>query len=259
MDHFLRAAREASARLGSREAAIRAGYRRLGPDFPGMGEHWVHPQLVVRGVLDAASPPVLSFVEVDGVPVLVGLAYALPRAPGEEPPETPFGRDAWHDHSGAVDEETLLLSHPSSMHGSGGGYRLSMVHVWTGLENPDGILAQNNWALPYFRVGLGAPAASASEAARGVSLARGGRGFYERLIARAASLTPEEEARVVRVLAEHAERAEREIASRRGATLGAAGEAEMVDAFAALWSDFWTAVSAEVRPETWSALSTLAR
>jgi hypothetical protein len=258
LEAFVRLARDASARFASREDAIRAGYRRLGPDFPGMGEHWVHPQLVVRGVLDGAAPPVLSYIERDGVPVLVGLAYTLPLGPDEEPPEAPFGRAAWHDHSGAVDEETLLISHPSSMHGSGAGYRLSMVHVWTGLENADGILAQNNWALPFFRVGLEAPPGAGSEAARGASLARGGRAFYERLIARAADLSPDEEERIGLVLDDFSARAERAIASGGGAGPDPR-DAGPAQAFAALWADFWVAVRAEVRPESWMALEMLAR
>lgn len=258
MEAFLRLAREASARFASRQDAIRAGYRRLGPDFPGMGEHWVHPQLVVRGVLDGAAPPVLSYIERDGVPVLVGLAYTLPLGPDEEPPEAPFGRGAWHDHSRAVDDETLLLSHPSSMHGSGARYRLSMVHVWTGLENADGILAQNNWALPFFRVGLEAPPGAGSEAARGVSLARGGRAFYERLITRAAELSRHEEERIGLVLDDFSARAELAIVSGGGAGPDPP-DADPADVFAALWADFWAAVRAEVRPETWTALEILAR
>ena len=249
---FVSAATEATRRFADRSQAIRAGYRKLGPDFPGMGEHWVHPGRIVRGVLDAVAPPVLSYVEIDGEPVLVGLAFTLPLGADEAPPAEPLGVEVWHDHSGAVDEETLLLNHPSSMHDDPGGPRLSMVHVWTDLENPDGVLAQNNWRLPWVRVGLDPPEEPAMEAARGVSLAYGGRDFYRELIGRAAELTPGEEEAVEAALETWSGRAEALADARR-----ADGEAG-TDGFASAWRGFWDAVRAGVGSEAWVRLAPLA-
>ena len=251
---FVDSATLATRRFADRRQAIRAGYRRLGPDFPGMGEHWIHPGRIVRGVLDPSRPSVLSYVEMEGEPVLVGLAFTLPLGPEDAPPTEPFGVDVWHDHSGAVDEETLLLNHPSSMHDDPEGPRLSMVHVWTDLENPDGVLAQNNWRLPWIRVGLAPPHAS-MEAARGVSLAYGGRAFYAELIRRAADLTPAESEAVAATLDRHASEAERRIELARDAA-----EARVADPsiFADLWRSFWDGVRDEVRPDTWRHLAPLA-
>jgi Arc/MetJ family transcription regulator len=58
-----------------------------------------------------------------------------------------------------------------------------MVHVWVGLPNPDGTLAQNNWILPFLRTGLPLPARTTSQAARALSLSTStGRAFYEQLL-----------------------------------------------------------------------------
>jgi hypothetical protein len=250
---FLEGARAAAERFRDRDEAIRRGYRRLGPDFPGMGEHWIHPGILVRGVLDPEVPGVLCFVERDGRAHLVGLAYALPLGPHDDPPERPFGREVWHDHVGAVDEEVLLLNHPSTHHGGGDGHRLTMVHVWMPLENPDGILAQNNWALPFWRLGLEAPGAPSPEAARGVSLARGGRDYYAELLRRAAPLSPREEAAVDEAIRRHADRAERAV----DAALATGGRVDRPEEFAEIWGAFWDEVRAGVGSGAWEGLRPL--
>jgi hypothetical protein len=246
----------ATRRFRTRSEAIRSGYRRLGPDFPGMGEHWVHTGRIVAGALDPALPPVLSYVVVKGEARLVGVAFTLPLAPGEEPPAAPFGVDVWHDHSGAVDEETLLLNHPSSMHEGGGGFRLSMVHVWTDVENPDGPLAQNNWRLPWIRVGLTPPIHPDAEAARGLSLAYGGRDFYRALVRRATELDAGEEAGVRKALDTWARAVEAQVEQALTQSHeGIVEESALVDA----WRGLWTEIRSRVRPETWEPLEALAR
>jgi hypothetical protein len=252
---FIESTVSATRPFTSRSEAIRAGYRRLGPDFPGMGEHWVHTGRIVAGTLDPSRPSVLSYVVVEDVPLLVGVAFTLPLAPDEEPPSRPFGPEVWHDHSGGVDEETLLLNHPASMHDAPGGFRLSMVHVWTDVQNPDGTLAQNNWRLPWIRLGLEPPDHPSPEAARGLSLAHGGREFYGTLVRRAAELDPGEDALLTTVLARHAAAVEERVTLARSAgTEGALDET----ALAAAWEAFWEEVRAGVRPETWAALEGLA-
>lgn len=206
-DSFVVAAREASLAFADRRDAIRQGYRKVGPDFPGMGEHWVHPSLLVSGRLDPAHPPVLSYVDLNGEPVLVGLAFALPLRPGESPPDGPLSPDLWHDHSGDVDEETLLLNSSSSMaHPDREEPRLSMVHVWTGVPNPAGLFAQNNWTLPFVRAGVPVPDSIHVQAARGISLSGDGATFYAALVRRAVPLEPHEEKAITSLLAQHAAR-----------------------------------------------------
>lgn len=180
---FLQDLSESGRRFEDVRVAVAEGYRKLGPDFPGMGEHWVHPGLVIAGELDPAHPPVIGYTMVHGERRLVSFAYTRVLGPDESPPDAPFPHPAWHDHTGGVDEESLLLSGPMSMDEGGGGFRLSMVHVWLGVENPDGVLAQNNWMLPFLRAGVASPHHASSEAARALSLAtRDGMAFYDQLL-----------------------------------------------------------------------------
>jgi hypothetical protein len=181
---FVRLAREAAERYEARSTAIADGYRRVGPDFPAMGEHWVQPGRLVSGRVDPASPPILSYVEVQGRPRLVGVAYAVPLAPGQSPP--PFPRpDAWHDHTGTVDQESLLVG-PLGAGPEAGGSQLAMLHVWIPADNPAGVFAQHNWSLPLIRLGLEGGTAPPEHAARSLSLLNGGAGYYTRLLTAAA-------------------------------------------------------------------------
>ena len=179
---FIAAARLAGRRLEDPGVAIAEGYRKLGPDFPGMGEHWINPGLVIAGELDPERPPVLCYTTIGSERRLIALAFTRVLGPDEDPPDGPLPADAWHDHTGGVDEESLLLTGPVSMDTAGQGFRLAMVHVWIPEENPAGVFAQNNWALPFLRAGLAVPPSMSREAARALSLSGDGTAFYEHLL-----------------------------------------------------------------------------
>jgi hypothetical protein len=251
---FLDEARAAADRLARLETAIAEGYRRLGPSFPGMGEHWVHPGRVVEGRIDPRRPAVVCYVRVDDQPRLTSLAFTLPLDPDEKPPASPFGREAWHDHAHTVDEESLLLAHPASVHDAVGP-RLSMVHVWIWPENPDGVLAQNNWRLPFAVAGLPVDALDPSvDAARAVSLWTAEAGYYEELFRAAANPTPDERAALLALLVEHRRLAGGWLARR--ADTGRPGSPPLSDA-AAIWSSLWDRIEADVSPGTWRQLAPL--
>jgi hypothetical protein len=189
---FLDAAARASEQYADRAVAIRQGYRKVGPDFPGMGEHWVQPGRLVSGRFVAEAPPILTYATIDGQPVLTGVAYALPLAPGESPPAFPRG-DHWHDHAASVDEESLLIAplaaarahaHGNTVHAP----RLAMLHAWLWSPNPDGVFAQDNWALPYLRLGLDPPPHIDRDAARALSFLNGGDDYYRALFRAAVPL-----------------------------------------------------------------------
>lgn len=187
---FLARARDGTAQFRDRRAAIAVGYRRFGMDFPSMGEHWVNPGLVMAGRFDAARPAMLSYVVIDGQPVLAGVVYAIPLAAGENPPPVPGGEGMWHEHNGTVDEESLLpehnnaedqpLDHDRSPTG-GTGTRLAVLHVWIGVPNPAGVFTAENWALPFARLGIAVPASVPVGAARALSLASGANEYYSAL------------------------------------------------------------------------------
>lgn len=181
LNQFLAQARAGTDQFRERSAAIAAGYRRLGMDFPSMGEHWVNPGLVLEGHFDASRPAMLSYVEIEGKPVLTGVVYAIPLAPGEKPPAIPGSAGMWHEHNGTVDEESMLPEHHSehlSASANTAGTRLAILHAWTGVSNPAGIFEAENWALPFARLGLTISTSFPTGAARALSLLTGGEEYY---------------------------------------------------------------------------------
>lgn len=179
---FVAAARAKTERYADRSAAIVAGFRRLGRDFPSMGEHWAHPGKVIAGRFDIGDPAMLTYASIDGKPVLLGVVYAIPLEPGEHPPEIPGGGNPWHEHNGTVDEESFLPEHGNDQSQSQAGTRLAIMHVWTLLPNPHGPFAAENWALPFARLHLDAPLDVPEPVARALSLASGSAEFYSNLL-----------------------------------------------------------------------------
>jgi len=246
---FLEEAAAAAERYSDRREAIADGFRRIGPDFPGMGVHWIHTSRIVGGELRGDRPAVLCYVQIDGKPTLVGLAYTLPLAAGESPPLEPFGVEVWHDHSGQVTEESLLLNHPSSATASDPTFRLSMVHVWLPLANPDGLLVQNNWAIPYLRAGMEPPESPEAGPARGLSLGSSGVDYYRELLYWAAEMEPSERAIVDAVLERHARRVDAWIAS-HGEGWQEADLAELES----IWDDLWGDLERELDPDVYERI-----
>ncbi len=181
VNRLLEATRKAAAEFHDRRNAIAAGYRRIGPDVPSMGAHWISPRLVVADSFDVRQPALLTYIEVAGRPVLTGVVYAVPLTAGQSPP-TVFGRDAiWHEHNGTLDEEALLPDHhtaPSAAKGT----RLSILHAWLWSPNPEGMFATDNWTIPFLRLGLAAPTGRAESAGRALSLLSGAEEYYLNLV-----------------------------------------------------------------------------
>jgi hypothetical protein len=105
--------------------------------------------------LDLARPPMLLYVERDGVFRLAGVEYALP----EPPSAGPIPAQAWHRHEAschyrddrewsAARASDCPLRHPDSdapfvlWHPS-----LAVAHVWAWIDNPAGPFAPDNAAL----------------------------------------------------------------------------------------------------------------
>jgi hypothetical protein len=185
---FIECARRGAAKYEDQAAAILDGYRLIGQDFPGMGEHWINISILFDGIFDPERPEVLSYIEVGGAPQLLGVAYAIPLLPGERAPEWPWP-EAWHAHYRTLDDETMLPEH----HLPGGvpdRARIAMLHTWIWAENPAGTFAADNWAIPYVRLGLSPPAGAPQAAARALSLVSGGSDYFKEAIARVATPTP---------------------------------------------------------------------
>ncbi len=243
---FVSRARAGTEALRHPDAARLAGYHPVGPDFPGMGRHWIHTSLILRPIPDAAQPPVLEYAELNGTPTLVGVAYAVLVNADSAPPSLPVPAAAWHFHQGTVDEESFLRSHAGAGHVMPGpGPRLAVVHAWIWLDNPDGLLATDNWALPYARLGLRVPSHGSRAAARALALASGdgGRMYLEALIHAVGQPNDDE----MKALAAVVRRHQAEARTRTSQSVA------LEECWGALWND----VKTVVRPEVWERLAAL--
>ncbi len=246
---FIAGARAGTAPYRDSQVARAAGYRPVGPDFPGMGRHWIHPGLILRDTLDPSAPPILEYAEIDGRLTLVGVAYAKlvhDRAP---PAGLPVPSTAWHFHQGTVEEESFLRSHAGVMDMAPAGAReprIAVLHAWIWLENPDGVLATDNWALPYARLGYAMPRGAPHEAARAVALAagEGGRAYVEALLRAVGRPNADEQQALARIVARH-QAAARALLPGDAETLGHC------------WTALLEDVRAAVRPEVWERLQVL--
>jgi hypothetical protein len=175
IDSLIAEAKQASARFADRRVAVEEGYRRLGADFPGMGEHWLKVQTLLQPKFDAAHPAILTYADVRGQPTLLGVGYALVTHGDSAPRGAPGWPERWHEHSGLLSEETA--AGPTSRPSGPSTTHVFVMHVWTSLVNPDGQLAADNWALPFLRAGVPVPADVDAPAGHALSLAVGGDGF----------------------------------------------------------------------------------
>lgn len=175
----------ATAKYRDIAAAQRDGYVKFGKEErPLMGEHWFRQELV-DAPLDLTRPSTLQYATIDGKRTLVGVAFTVYQKPGDSPPEGFAGSsDHWHTHdisklTSAVTKGRPLIAFLARRRQSQrtpalaqGRTNLVMVHVWTEIENPSGIFANNHRALPYLQAGLPADFAKSGteNAAWGVAL-----------------------------------------------------------------------------------------
>lgn len=238
---FIESARAGTDKYRDQAAAISDGYRRIGRDFPAMGEHWIRINLVFDGTFDASRPEVLNYVVIEGKPRLLGVGYAVPLLGGESPPSGPGGANVWHDHFRTIEDETVLPHHHT-----GGAVkdspRLAMMHAWIWSPNPEGVFAADNWTIPYLRLGLTPADATPSSVAKALSLASGGRNYFEMSIDAASAITPTEKDRVKDAVDRAQAAVLAVLRNNRAAVLSAADLTRLAD----IWTEMWTAVDGAV-------------
>lgn len=172
--------RAATVHLRDRKAAARAGYRRVGIDFPAMGEHWVNPGLLLRRGLDFDKPSILTYTMIDDRPTLTGVVFTVALDPGESPPPVAGAERPWHEHNESIADESLVRPAVSTPRND--RRRLAVLHLWTEAPNPAGPFATENWALPFARLGFTLPDSLPGGAARALSLATGGDSYFTDLV-----------------------------------------------------------------------------
>jgi hypothetical protein len=175
-DSFLALARAGTARFADPAAAGRAGFRRVGVEFPAMGEHWVNLARVMADTLDASSPPVLTYARIHGRLALVGVGYTDIMAGGERVPA--FATAHWHEHNGSIAEESLARPAVGGAFG-GAAPRVAILHAWAWVPNPAGPFVTDNAALPFVRHGLRPTAGADPRLVAALALAAGEADYYE--------------------------------------------------------------------------------
>lgn len=240
---FLESARAGSARYRSADAAIADGFKRVGTEFPFMGEHWVNLPRVLENSFDASRPSVLIYVNSVKGRELAGVGYTALLAAGEKPPVSPAPESAWHEHNGSVIEESLPGLHQDDGHegghktghesGQSGGHksdnggtpdglRLAVMHAWVWTENPAGPFVTDNAALPFARAGIPRRAMSAA-LLRGLTLAQDSAGYYFQTLRTALRTSESEDPRLARAIAD-------------ARAAAASDDAALERAWSALWS-----------------------
>jgi hypothetical protein len=250
--------RAATARFRDVEAARAAGYVMFGKaEGPLMGEHW-YLKGAVRDAFDLARPSTIQYVNVGGERKLVGVAYTVYQRPGEPLPEGFDGAgDHWHVHDVAKLARAFVAERPflrwvverrasKGKLGAGDGRTLLvMLHAWVWTDNPDGMFALQNRALPYMRAGLPESwAATANEnAAWGLALA--GRDGCRNEIARTnalAKLSKDQKSRLASACDEAAEAV-------RVPLSGKDGPAELNQTAARAWQAYSATRDQALEPE----------
>jgi hypothetical protein len=249
---FVERARAGTEKYRDQSAAVIDGYRRIGRDFPAMGEHWIRINLLFDGKIEAEHPEFLTYIQVLGKPRLLGTAYALPLLPGESSPDFPV-RAAWHDHFRTVEDETILPHHHLSANAANLP-RLAMLHAWIWAPNPDGMFAADNWAIPYMRLGIEPPVNQPRSAALVLSLLNGGAQYFATVIDKAASLNSKQRTGINSSLAAATSAAEDIIARHTDGNLTVRELGKLSTAWIDAWKSIEDSIPRDKRPDVRTVL-----
>ena len=150
-------ARQATAKYQDVHVAEADGYHQMGPDFPGMGVHFV--QTLEAKSFDVEKPPILLY-EKDpgsGAYTLVGVVYLWNAAAGPDgqPLDPPFPKSLarWHRHSSLCMLPGIANPHgftESQCRDKGGHFVAEtpwMVHAWIWKDSPSGVFSSENAAI----------------------------------------------------------------------------------------------------------------
>ena len=197
LDSLIATTERRTTRFADRRVAVEEGYRRVGADFPGMGEHWINVHSLLGNRIDPSLPTLLTYAMISGRPTLLGVGFVVVTR-ADSTPDVPGWPTEWHEHSGLLADESGAAIEPAK---SDSPTHVWVMHVWTKLENPAGQLSADNWSLPFRRAGVAIPRAFDSNAGRGAALAVGGDVFLRDALTDAALRTPANSAVVDSIIA----------------------------------------------------------
>ena len=186
IDSLAAAAATGTTRYADRRAAAADGYHRIGPDFPGMGEHWLNTAVLLSGKLDASRPTILIYAPIANEVKLLGVGFVTTTRGDETAHGVAGWPDAWHEHSGLLTDESGVAPSASVQ----GGTHVWVLHAWTTLANPGGKFTPDNWALPFLRAGLDVPAHADADVGRALAMVHGGDVYLRDVLTDAGLRTP---------------------------------------------------------------------
>lgn len=243
-DALVASARAGTTRYQSVDAAIADGFKRVGAEFPAMGEHWVNLPRVLENRFDPARPSVLIYITTNGKRRLAGVGYTALLDDGQQPPRSAANASDWHEHNGSVIDESLPMHHDGAHDASAppgaadlGSPRLAILHVWAWTPNAAGPFVTENWALPLVRRGIDPRRALSADAIRAISLADDHSAYYEQTLRTALGLSDAECARIEPIVDRQ----------RRAALAAIARDPRFDDAMlAASWRALWVSLEREL-------------
>jgi hypothetical protein len=144
--------KQSTARYQDSSIAERDGYRRIGMDFPAMGEHWINLRIATLDTFDVRHPSILLYARKNGELHLAGAAFTAFLDAGEAVPGPRFLARSWHNHAGTLDDELFAGEHQDF---SGNDvFKVLVLHVWTFVPHASNPFAVENWRLPLLRAGF---------------------------------------------------------------------------------------------------------
>jgi len=240
-------ARAGTAQYQNVSAAIADGFKRVGVEFPAMGEHWVSLSRVLDNRFDPRRPAVLIYITARGKRQLAGVGYTALLGDGDQPPRTAATLADWHEHNGSVIDESLPVHGHDVKHSALapeaaalGATRLAILHVWAWTNNPAGRFVTENWSLPLTRRGM-SPRKLQRATVRALSLANDSASYYEQTLRTSLGLSAVESQRVHSIL--EARRADTRAELTRHPTLDE-------DALSRIWAALWTDLEASLPKRT---------
>jgi hypothetical protein len=233
VEAFVEQVRSATKRYHDQSVAFSDGYRRVGPDVPSMGQHWVALRRIKGELTDPRLPPILEYATIDGQPRLIGVGYALMLPEGVEfdPMIVPAPASAWRFVHGTLSEDGLILHHADSVTEPVLTMpRLAVLHAWVWQPNPAGVFASDNWSLPYVRMGLEPPThPRPGPTTLALALAAGGEQYFHTLLRMRYQPRPSEALRTGGILARYARSLHASVVIEKADSAMIAGQWESLD------------------------------